>query len=89
LLTRLFKAGGDSADDLLLKPAHALVGKHAENKQIADDFIHWLVSWGGGQRVIEQFEINEVRIYKKAPAAQNTTPLTPPYSPLHVGREYL
>ena len=61
------KAGGDGEGDVLLNPAHALVGVNVANLAMAGDFVDWLSAAGGGQEVIEKFVVNGTRLYSKAP----------------------
>jgi ABC-type Fe3+ transport system substrate-binding protein len=92
ILIRSQDAGSDAENDPLLNPAYALVGKHAQNKKLADEFVDWLVSWSGGQRVIERFEAGRVRVYSKAPTVvtkQYSAPFTPPHSPSRSGKKFI
>jgi hypothetical protein len=61
------KEGGDGEDDVLLNPAHALVGAGVENGEMAEAFVEWLAGVDGGQDVIEKFEVGGKRLYSKAP----------------------
>lgn len=63
----IYKAGSDDADDLLLNPAHLLVGKKAQNPKMAQAFADWVVSAQGGQKVISAFTKNGQVLYSKAP----------------------
>jgi hypothetical protein len=53
---KVFKCGSDDANDPLLNPAHVLRGKETlvANGMIHKEFMSWVVSPTGGQRVIEQ-----------------------------------
>ena len=62
----IYKAGTDNADDLLLNPAHLLVGSRATNAEKADAFAQWLVS-KAGQSVIKGFEKDGQQLYSPAP----------------------
>lgn len=64
--TRIYKAGSDDADDPLLNPARALIGKKAPNADEAAEFVKWLVS-DNGQDVIAGFEKDGERLYSRAP----------------------
>lgn len=66
---RIFKMGSDDADDLLLNPAHLLRGKGVPpaNEGICKEFVSWVVSQNGGQKVIEKFSKNGKILYSKAP----------------------
>lgn len=65
--TVIYKAATDDADDLLLNPAHLLVGVKAPNPDKAKDFATWLVS-KRGQDVIVGFKKNGEQLYSPAPA---------------------
>jgi len=66
---RVYKEGhDDDEDDVMLNPAHALVGTHATNKEKANEFADWLGNVDGGQAVIEKFEIGGTRLYTVAPS---------------------
>ena len=54
---KVFKCGSDDANDPLLNPAHVLRGKETSvaNGMIHKEFMSWVVSPTGGQRVIENF----------------------------------
>ncbi|KAJ4244213.1 hypothetical protein NW762_014595 [Fusarium torreyae] len=64
--TVIYKAGSDKADDLLLNPAHALVGSKVPNSKEAETFVKWLVS-DKGQSVIAGFKKDGEVLYSKAP----------------------
>lgn len=64
--TTIYKAGSDEADDLLLNPAHLLVGANAPNPEKAVAFAEWLIS-PRGQDVIAGFEKNGEQLYSPAP----------------------
>ncbi len=66
MLTVGQKAGGDDEDDVLLNPAHALVGVGVKNAEMAREFVEWLSRNDMGQEVIEEFEINGTRLYSRA-----------------------
>lgn len=66
------KEGGDGEDDPLLNPAHVLVGSRAENKQMANDFVDWLIESEGGQKVIREFKsLDGTVFYSAAPPRIN------------------
>ena len=54
---KAFKYGKDTPNDPLLNPAHVLRGKRASvaNQMIHKEFMSWVVSPTGGQKVIEKF----------------------------------
>lgn len=60
------KEGGDGEDDPLLNPAHALVGSSAENKEMANDFVDWLIESEGGQKVIREFKSSDGTVFYSA-----------------------
>ncbi|KAL2679115.1 hypothetical protein Neosp_009876 [[Neocosmospora] mangrovei] len=64
--TKIYKAGSDAADDLLLNPARALIGTKAPNADEATAFVKWLVS-DKGQDVIAGFEKDGQQLYSRAP----------------------
>ncbi len=61
------KLGGDEEDDPLLNPAHALVSTMADNKEMANKFVDWLISEDGGQEIARTFTKNGVILYSPAP----------------------
>ncbi|KFY15649.1 hypothetical protein V492_01846 [Pseudogymnoascus sp. VKM F-4246] len=77
----IFSGGIGNGDQLLFNPAHALVGRHAQNKEVANEFIAWLVSFNGGQRVIREAEAGRERGQPKSPTARFASPVTPPATP--------
>lgn len=67
---RIFKAGSDDAIDLLLNPAHVLLGVKADLGQIdiwGALFMEWVVSADGGQKIIEEFKKSGQVLYSPAP----------------------
>ncbi|MCJ1253207.1 hypothetical protein MMC24_001018 [Lignoscripta atroalba] len=70
----VFKAGGDSEDDPLINPAHALVGTYGKNKATANEFVDWLVSADGGQEIIRTYSAdnNGSVLYSLAPSQFKT-----------------
>ncbi|KAF9556869.1 hypothetical protein CPC08DRAFT_743806 [Agrocybe pediades] len=66
---RVFKSGRDDPHDLLLNPAHALVGKESILAQpdICKAFMKWIVAPKGGQKVVESFRRHGQVLYSKAP----------------------
>ena len=68
----IYKAATDSEDDVLLNPAHLLVGNKAIRPDIADAFAKWVVSTNG-QKVITDFKKNGQQLYTGAPPANVTT----------------
>ncbi|RDW80191.1 hypothetical protein BP6252_04829 [Coleophoma cylindrospora] len=63
----IFKAGADEEDDPLLNPAHILVGTRGANREMAHKFADWMIRRDGGQKIVEDFEHNGVRLYSTAP----------------------
>ena len=65
---KVFKCGSDDANDPLLNPAHVLRGKgtSAANEMIHKEFMSWVVSPTGGQRVVESFSH---LMFSKAPSS--------------------
>jgi ABC-type Fe3+ transport system substrate-binding protein len=61
------KIGGDEEADSLLNPAHALVSTNADNKELANDFVDWLISEDGGQEIAGTFTKGGVVLYSAAP----------------------
>jgi ABC-type tungstate transport system permease subunit len=68
----IYKAATDDANDLLLNPAHLLVGKKAAHPGVANSFATWLTS-ARGQKVITSFKKNGQQLYTDAPAANATS----------------
>ncbi|GKT94841.1 extracellular tungstate binding protein [Colletotrichum tofieldiae] len=64
--TVVYKAATDNETDLLLNPAHLLVGRKAKNLTIAYQFANWCVAQNG-QKVITDFEKNGEQLYSGAP----------------------
>ena len=64
---KVFKYGSDDINDPLLNPAHVLRGKGMSiaNQRIQKEFMSWVVSPTGGQRVIEKFSH---LMFSKAPS---------------------
>jgi ABC-type tungstate transport system permease subunit len=63
--------GGDTEEDeVLLNPAHILVGKNGKNKEMAERFREWMVSREGGQEVIRTFAVNGVVLYSMVPGME-------------------
>lgn len=65
----IYKKGTDSEDDLLLNPGHVLLGSRASpsNVEIAKEFMTWVASKTGGQRVVADFKKNDQVLYSQAP----------------------
>lgn len=66
--TTIYKAGTDNADDLLLNPAHLLIGANVPNLKIAKAFANWVVS-AAGQAVIVGFKHAGQQLYSGAPSS--------------------
>ncbi|KDQ59678.1 hypothetical protein JAAARDRAFT_153673 [Jaapia argillacea MUCL 33604] len=69
----IYKAGGDEQpDDILLNPAHVLLGAkklEAKYTSICDQFMDWVVMKDGGQKVIREFVKNGEVLYSEAPSS--------------------
>ncbi|CAD6587518.1 MAG: hypothetical protein ASARMPRED_003168 [Alectoria sarmentosa] len=62
----IFMEGKDEDEmEILLNPAHALVGAYGENKAMADTFAEWMARSDGGQKVVGEFAVNGVVLYTK------------------------
>ncbi|KAG5644439.1 hypothetical protein DXG03_008534 [Asterophora parasitica] len=72
---QIFKAGSDDAKDPLLNPAHVLLGSRADpaNSNIWNDFMEWVVSKNGGQKVIAEFRKFGKTLYTQAPPGVEST----------------
>ncbi|KAK9357811.1 hypothetical protein V1504DRAFT_463197 [Lipomyces starkeyi] len=66
----IFIEGGDSANDPLLNPAHALVGTAVTNKDMANKFLDWIIG-PEGQEVFKTFAVNGVVLYTPAPTSSS------------------
>jgi ABC-type tungstate transport system permease subunit len=64
--TTIYKASSDDLDDILLNPAHLLVGKKAQNSNMAYQFVDWATGCKG-QKVITDFRKNGEQLYTGAP----------------------
>jgi ABC-type tungstate transport system permease subunit len=69
--TIIYKAATDDANDLLLNPAHLLVGKKAAHAGMANNFVTWVTS-ARGQKVITGFKKDGQQLYTGAPATNAT-----------------
>lgn len=65
----VYMEGGDDETDVMLNPAHALVCTRGGNKEIANEFVDWLIDADGGQAIVGAFAVNDVILYSMAPAA--------------------
>ncbi|KAF9261636.1 hypothetical protein L218DRAFT_930464 [Marasmius fiardii PR-910] len=65
----LIYKGADSTEDemVLMNPCSALLASDAANKEIAEEFMKWLVNDDGGQQVIKEFKKNGERLYTPRP----------------------
>ena len=65
----IYKASTDEASDPLLNPAHVLLGAKIDPKckEICSDFMDWVKSADGGQKVIREFKHREEVLYSEAP----------------------
>ena len=65
----VFKEAMDAEEgDALLNPAIVLRGVRAREGELAANFVEWLASREGGQRVIGGFEVGGVVLHSVAPA---------------------
>jgi ABC-type tungstate transport system permease subunit len=68
----IYKTGSDEIkDDLLLNPAHVLLGSKADdtNLEISTAFMEWVIRKDGGQKVIREFKTPSGEVlYSEAPA---------------------
>ncbi|PTU23672.1 hypothetical protein P175DRAFT_0468385 [Aspergillus ochraceoroseus IBT 24754] len=62
----IYKRGSDNAGDLLLMPAHLLVGTKAQDLALAKEFASWATSQEG-QTVIKEFRKASELVYSPAP----------------------
>ncbi|KAL4863604.1 hypothetical protein BDV12DRAFT_177300 [Aspergillus spectabilis] len=62
----IYKHGQDDTKDLLLMPAHLLVGAKAQDLTLAQDFAAWATG-REGQTVIKEFSKNGEQVYSPAP----------------------
>ena len=62
--------GSTTEGNVMINPAHILLGKQGRDGQMGREFVEWMVKreGGGGQRVIEGFERGGKRLYTVAPA---------------------
>ena len=62
--------GSTTEENVMINPAHILLGKQGRDGQMGREFVEWMVKreGGGGQRVIEGFERGGERLYTVAPA---------------------
>lgn len=63
----VYKAGSNDSNDMLLNPAHVLLGPQAKHAEICAQFMEWVVSSDGGQKIIAGFQKNGQLLYNKAP----------------------
>jgi ABC-type Fe3+ transport system substrate-binding protein len=54
----------------MLNGAHALVGSFAKNKEMANEFLDWVIG-SDGQEIMRTFSANGVALYAPAPAASS------------------
>ncbi|KAL8704545.1 MAG: hypothetical protein Q9201_002280 [Fulgogasparrea decipioides] len=69
-MTVFMEARDEDADDILLNPAHALVGTWGRYKGTANAFTDWMVQENGGQEVASGFRVNGAVLYTKAPEGE-------------------
>ncbi|RDA94717.1 hypothetical protein CP533_6773 [Ophiocordyceps camponoti-saundersi (nom. inval.)] len=62
----IYSKGTDNEDDVLLNPAHLLIGAKGNNQEMSKAFAEWLVD-EKGQSVIAGFEKNGEKLYTRAP----------------------
>ena len=66
----VFKTGTDRAKDVLLNPAHVLLGKKGAEQDvhgIARMFMKWVTLKDGGQHVVGTFKRNGHILFSRAP----------------------
>ena len=65
---KVYKEAMDAEEgDTLINPAIVLRGVRSEEKELAGEFVEWLVSREGGQEVIRTFEKGGVVLHSVAP----------------------
>jgi len=67
---RMFKTATDGADDVLLNPAHVLLGKQGAGRDvdgIVRMFMNWVTLEDGGQHVVATFARNGRVLFSRAP----------------------
>ncbi|KAG7095014.1 hypothetical protein E1B28_005808 [Marasmius oreades] len=64
--------GAESTEDeaVLLNPCSALSAPDTANKEMAEDFMNWVVRDDGGQQVVKDFKKNGERLYSPRPKKQ-------------------
>lgn len=68
---RVFKEAFDArGGDVLLNPAHLLVGSRAREQEIAEAFAEWMGAEDGGQKVVEEFAVNGAVLHSTAPKGE-------------------
>ncbi|KAJ5107982.1 hypothetical protein N7456_004657 [Penicillium angulare] len=63
---KVYKVGSDEKDDLLLNPAHMLVGRDVVNEELAGRFAEWVISEEGQGNVTSLFK-SDKQLYDAAP----------------------
>jgi ribosome biogenesis protein BMS1 len=63
----IYKRGQEDEHDLLLNPAHLLIGARAQDLAFAKEFAAWATSKDGGQAVVAQFKKYGQIVYSPAP----------------------
>ena len=59
--------GGDDGNEVLLNPAHLLVGRDGKHQDMAMKFVDWMARRGGGQEVVSGFAVNGHVLYSMVP----------------------
>ena len=68
--------GKDSdMDDVMLNPAHVLVGAHGDSKEMAHAFADWIEKDYGGQKIVKEYKLNDEVLYTTAPRKKSTNAL--------------
>ena len=57
----------DDDDEVLLNPAHILIGKYGANREMAKRFADWIGRRDGGQEVVKGFSVYGQVLYTMAP----------------------
>lgn len=64
------EGGDEEEDEVVLNPAHILVGKYGKFKEMGERFREWMISRDGGQEVINTFAVNGVVLCTMVPGME-------------------
>lgn len=64
------KQGYVLTGDALGNPAHALLSPYAQDRNLAELFLKWMLWTRGGQEVIRKFEVNGIPLHGLSPYKQ-------------------